>query len=1055
VADETPAIPPDQSNTLSSAEIPPTEPAADDELPQYEELTPEYLEDECLRGDVMLRWATILLGTLLGWMVITDTPVLVSIRTGEYLFSHGILPPRVDVFSATAAGRPWVNPGWLTDLVMAAVHGLLGMPGLTVLCAVTVGLTMWSLSRAVWPNVTTWWGSTCSLLALVACFPLFQPGGATITLLGLGLLAWNLSRGQIAPTSRASRLLIPLMILWGNLDSNSWIGLAVLLLFLVGECFSGGTKTTAGRARLRDQGIALLAGLLVSPWPFQALFQFRNSLLAQEQVLAYQGLRDFFPRLDLTLLQPEFWKTLDFFSFAGLSLLAISGLTLLLNGKKTHPGWALSWLGINLLGLVWGEGFCLAAVWNAVVATLNGTDWCRRLFKMNFDVTRWNVLWSRFGRAGHVLTLSLIAYVAINGALMGAQGRRIGFGLDPRWGQRIDSLKTEILPAASSNRILPTTPAQGDLLIWLGQKPFVDSRFPLYRRGGEDLLALHRALRTELFLPPAEGNETPAEPAWKAVLAHYQINDLFVRLWGPRPPYLPFFRVDANPDWELTALGSAGALLTRSDLDSPELKAHLQAHEISDFARLAFRPESGIEPDTLEATWPLPVSSYNSWLVQPLELAPPAAELAGHYLALLTESGRTLTHEQAAGLGYLTLRASRRGLIENPNHPLPYRMLGKGCQILTHLEQQRTGNAGVRLPMDFYETQVLSSAYSAVIAGQENPGDLLELFQIQMARRNLDGALDSLNRYNLAMERRPHLSVAPEMRTELNEVSGKLKLSIQEVTDQVNDANSASRPLMEQAAIAMGGGCPRLALSLLEKDRTRLSAEPELQLFYATLLLQCGRVENAMEQVEGLGAQLNGPQASAVPPMFKSQWRSIAKTVHLAANHLTEYVKLSSEEEEQFWVSAIQPLLQMPFAAMQFPLQMELWPAYVSAVTAESAIQLPEMWGQVQYSLVRAELERGALADARDRLQRLFLRVPRFSLRSVAAMYLSALTGEAVSLPDKPAEVPEWIRNFDSRSQPQAPPDVTPAPESDEKSEDKPKPEDQAETMAPPADDMP
>ena len=50
------------------AEAPATEPAAPEgELPEWEPLSPELLEDEAIRGDFVLRWAIVGLAMLFGW----------------------------------------------------------------------------------------------------------------------------------------------------------------------------------------------------------------------------------------------------------------------------------------------------------------------------------------------------------------------------------------------------------------------------------------------------------------------------------------------------------------------------------------------------------------------------------------------------------------------------------------------------------------------------------------------------------------------------------------------------------------------------------------------------------------------------------------------------------------------------------------------------------------------------------------------------------------------------------------------------------------------------
>ncbi len=1031
----------DSAVTPQTPGVPESQMSPEDELPEYEELTPEYLEDECIRGDVMLRWALILLSVLLGWSYITETPILVSVRTGEYLFSHGVLPPRTDVFSATAEGRPWVNLGWFSDLILGGMYQVLGFAGLTLLSAITLGVSFWCLAKVSWPQQTTWWGTICGVLALVSIIPVIQPGSMTFTVLGLAALGWLLSERQTTSTASRSWLLVPLMLLWTNLDPRCWIGLLALLLWIVGERIS--KRADGTRLSLTPPLTALSIGVLVTPWPLRPLFQFQTMLLDAQQARAYQGLREFYPRLDFSVLQPEFWRTLDLFSISALTLAVVAGITILLNGKRLHFGWLLVWLGANALCLLSGGGLVYASVLNAVIATINGQDWCRHQFSMDYSVTLLNVLWSRAGRAITVLGLFLIAYLAVNGALTGAQGRRIGLGLDPRWHARISSLEQEVFPRTSSDRVLPTTPSQGDLLIWGGKKPFVDSRYSIYVKGGEDLLSLHRELRNSLFsapVPPAEDKDAQkpapaAPPIWKEILSRFEINDLLVRLWGPRPAYTPFFLVETNPDWELTALGSAGANLTRTDVESPEVKAALQKFNASNFSVQAFRPTDPPKPDDLGSTWPLPVSRYDRWLIQKLDISPASADLASHYLALLLESGRQMTHEQAAALATMAVQQGRRALLEDPNHPAGYRVIGRACRVLQNLEMQAAGLQRQRGTIDYYDTLILASAYSAAIAGQENPSDLMELFQLLMNRQYLDLALTTLERYDRAIAANPQLSLTPEMKTQLNEIRGKIKLAIESADAKVSVARAEGRPLVELSAIALQSGCPELALHLLEENLTNLSADMELQMIYASVLLQNGRLESATEQIESVALRLSSPQAAQVPPMFKAQYRAIARNIHLACNNLEKYIELTREDEKGFWESGVSAMLRMPFGSMQLPMQMALWPAMETALSVEAAIDLPDRWASLQFSIARAELERSDLEAARETFQKIQNLSPGFSFAPVVRLYLAGLTGNPIPEPTSKQTTPDWFKPFDELE-----PAPTPKPAADSAAKPDPAP---------------
>ncbi|WP_437194433.1 hypothetical protein [Planctomicrobium sp. SH527] len=1009
---------------------------AEDDLPDYEELTPEFLEDECIRGDFMLRWAVILLAVLLGSVLITESRLFVSIRSGEYMLSNGILPPRVDVFSATADGRPWANLGWMSDLILAATSSVLGFTGLSILCAATVGLSWWCLSKITIPGVTTWWGSICSLLALLALIPVFQPGATTITILGMTLLLWWLWSTSRSESLQHPWTLLVLMALWANLDSRSWIGLFALGLYAIGLVATSSGRSAIGRPRLMWIGGAIVAGAVVSPWPLRPLTQFLTAFREEAELIRYQGISEHFVRLS-TYGLPAFWKSIDLFSFMALALVAFSFMTILLNRKRQQLGLSLLWLGINALGFFFAEAIAYAAIVNAVVATLNGQEWFHNRFGNDYSITTWNVLSSRVGRAIQVLTIFVLAYLSLNGALMGPQSRRIGLGLDPRWKNRIDSLEQEVLPNASSDRIFPTTPNQGDILIWAGKKPFVDSRLSLYFSGKENLLFVHQKTRAELFPSRDRAADAAAVSTWKSTLERFNVNDVLVRLWSPKPAYGPFFQLYTNENWALTGLGSAGGIFTRNDISSPELKAHVEKVQLKDFAKIAFQPAVPPEPVEIAAVWPLPVSRYDKWLIQKLDVVPPAAELASHYTSLVVNSAG-FTAVQVSGLSLLAIQNCRKALSENPNHPLAYRTIGTALGLLLQAEAVA---AGQQIPSETIRSQILTSAFSTAIASDEDPSDLLTLFQQLLNGRSIDTALEVLNRYDIAMTAYPEIKITAERKLEFDRTRKQLSDAVDAVQKQMDDAKSKGASPMDLAVVALGGNCPGLALKALEADMTKVISDPEMQLFYATLLLQNGRIENALEQVEGVGARLKGPQGANASPMFKKQWEAVTKLVYLSAMNLDEFVKLSDTDENGDWVSGLRGMLQLPFLGFQLPLQLEFWPAFQSRLAVAATIDVAEQWAVTQLGAARAELELGKLDAAKVRLQKIATRHPQFSQRPVVAMYLDALTGSKYQFPEVDLSEPDWITKFNELSKLKpATPAVESQPESKEKKEESEKP---------------
>ena len=236
-SDESPVDPESDSPT---AEEPAAESGSesedhDDDLPEYEPLTPELVAEEAERGDFMLRWAVVLLAVLLGCYGIYQSTTLQRTASGQYMASHGLLPPSTDVFSLTATERAWVNLGWGTDLILA---GLYTLPGqdlcLTLFTAAVAGLTLGLLVHISRPGLPNWWNSVLATVALLAVFPQFVAGPESITLLGLALQLWLLHRFRLSSRPRDLWGLVAVQLVWVNLDPRAWIGLLVLLLYGLG-----------------------------------------------------------------------------------------------------------------------------------------------------------------------------------------------------------------------------------------------------------------------------------------------------------------------------------------------------------------------------------------------------------------------------------------------------------------------------------------------------------------------------------------------------------------------------------------------------------------------------------------------------------------------------------------------------------------------------------------------------------------------------------------------------------------------------------------------------
>lgn len=971
---------------------------AEEQLPEWEELTPEFLKDECVRGDFMIRWTVILLAVLLGWMNITETGVLVSIRTGEAIAANGGVPLRSDPFSATAAGRPWTNLHWLSDLLLAGVHAIGGFPALTILSALCAGGAFWSLSQINQGKDSTWWPSYCYGLALVAAMPMFQPGETGITILGMSLLLWGLHQWTVQPGGRLTWLLPLLFVLWGNMDSRAWLGLAVLAAFSVGTLLSWDARLRGASVRTGMMAAGCLAGgLAASPWPLAQLW----SQGAREKLLSayrdYGTLAEFFPSLSARLPVPGQSANLDIYVYLCWLLMGLACLALILNVRKTEACWALVWLVAAWFSRLSGELACAGAVVSAVVAALNGQAWYRRNLSMEYRIDNWSVLSGRAGRAVTVLALFFVAWSAINGALLGPQRRRIGLGLDPRWKNRIASLQADVVPREYGQGVFPILPVQGDLLIWLGRKPFIDSRLSLYLDGGENLKQLHLDARASILAPPRAADEGIDPQAWKKTLERYNVRNVQIRLWGDQPGYSILVRMLVQPDWTLTALGAAAANFVRNDLPDEQLRAFLEKSRADQFVKQAFQPA---EPPTVAAisgAWAYPQSTYNDWLIQKLRTVPAPANLALHYTEIMRELNAALTPEQIAALSLLSIRQAREALMENPNDSLSYRVLAHSQRMLQEVEGIVTVLSGSPQLPRWRVGQQRAALFSDVTGAPRDPRALVPLIVFLFDQREIDLGLNCLSQYEaLAGPMDPKVRAANNLE-DVYSKRAELAAHVQNFRQEIERARRAQTEPANLVREAITRGCPGIALELMEADQT-LIQDPSAQLIYATLLQTCGQTDKAYEAIDGLLAKM---QSTRLPPeaaAFEQQAKAVAAEIHLAAGDAPRTIALW---EPAPWLDVelrgMKALLEQPFATPLPERFVDLWPATTGRLAYSALAESTNRWAYDQLRIALVEIQIGQLKEGTVRLRDLLRQYPRFEYRGLAVFYLRLLTGEAIS----------------------------------------------------------
>ena len=208
--------------------------------------------------------------------VLNDGDTYWHLATGAWIIAHGQVP-RVDIFSFSRPGIPWVAHEWLSEALMGMAFRLTGWSGVLILVAAGLGLAGWLMVRRIA-------GSLSGITLLVVCVLAFACMAPSVLvrphLLALPvLIAWTIELMDARAEDRAPRLVFAgLMLLWANLHGGYVFG------FLLAGAFGLEALIAAGRKPwpvIRGWGLfgALsLAACLTTPhgimgliYPFQIM----------------------------------------------------------------------------------------------------------------------------------------------------------------------------------------------------------------------------------------------------------------------------------------------------------------------------------------------------------------------------------------------------------------------------------------------------------------------------------------------------------------------------------------------------------------------------------------------------------------------------------------------------------------------------------------------------------------------------------------------------------------------------------------------------------------
>ena len=199
----------------------------------------------------------VLYGTVImvGAKLLNDPDSYWHLVVGQWIAAHGTVP-RVDPYSFTMSGTPWIAKEWLSQLFYAGAWQLAGWTGMVVVAAAAFALAFGIFARCLLRNLAPLPTVTFAAVAFLLAAPHAVARPHLLALPVMVAFVAGLVRA-VDEDGPPSWWLLPLMTLWANLHGGSTFG-----LLLVAACALDAIVLARPAARLHTFAGWFLFGLL-------------------------------------------------------------------------------------------------------------------------------------------------------------------------------------------------------------------------------------------------------------------------------------------------------------------------------------------------------------------------------------------------------------------------------------------------------------------------------------------------------------------------------------------------------------------------------------------------------------------------------------------------------------------------------------------------------------------------------------------------------------------------------------------------------------------------
>ena len=155
--------------------------------------------------------------------LLADPDTQWHVALGNWILAHRAVP-RVDTFSFTFAGEPWIAKEWLSQLLLAGAYDLGGWSAVVVLAAATFGVTFALLLRLLLRDVRPLPAIlfTAAAVVMVSTHFMARPFAFAFPF----LILWVVGLVRAVEERRApAPVLLLVMVVWANLHGGFTFGL--------------------------------------------------------------------------------------------------------------------------------------------------------------------------------------------------------------------------------------------------------------------------------------------------------------------------------------------------------------------------------------------------------------------------------------------------------------------------------------------------------------------------------------------------------------------------------------------------------------------------------------------------------------------------------------------------------------------------------------------------------------------------------------------------------------------------------------------------------------